>query len=84
MMLPAENIYICIKHLYFSEIQISNTVVATCCKEEGVGKGSGVEAKKKRKQNNKFIKQKQLDSNLDNLFLKVRVFLEHRIEAGES
>lgn len=31
-----------------------------------------------------FIKQKQLDSNLDNLFLKVRVFLEHRIEAGES
>ena len=38
-MLPAENIYICIKHLYFSEIQISNTVVATCCKEEGVGKG---------------------------------------------
>lgn len=46
MMLPAE-----IKHLHFSEIQISNTVVATCSKEEvGVGKGSGVEAKKKRKQ----------------------------------
>lgn len=39
------------KHLHFAEIQISNTVVATYNKEEvRVGKGSGVEAKKKRKQ----------------------------------
>ena len=31
-----------------------------------------------------FIKQKQLNSNLDNLFLRVKIFLGHHIEAGES
>lgn len=31
-----------------------------------------------------FIKQEQLNSNLDSLFLRVKTFLGHHTEAGES
>lgn len=46
-----------IKHLHYSETQISNTVVAMYKRKEvGWGRGGGIEAKKKRKHNNKCKK----------------------------